>query len=104
MPAGEPGLAGDLIEPHQVGARRAPRIARFIVIGALIGVLLGIGLTFLGRGTTYQLAIAIFLAVGLGCLGALLGAVGALLADRRSVGRPGAPAKPDVSNLSSDST
>lgn len=69
------------------GTRRAPRVARFIWAGALVGVLvaafaavLGPDGDVLGRG-----AIFLLLAVFLGSGGALLGALVAVGADRRSV-------------------
>ena len=65
--------------------RRAPRYGSFVVTGALVGVLLGLGLSLTrpATGQFSQNSVIGYVAATLGLLGALLGAGVAVLLDRR---------------------
>ena len=69
--------------------RRAPRFGRFILAGVLLGALLAAVATLLGPENSILGRQAAFILVflALGTAGALIGALLALIADRRS--RPG---------------
>lgn len=60
-----------------------PRIGRMVMVGALLGIVIGLVTPIFGDGTTYQLAIAIILAVGLGTVGAFCGGGLALILEAR---------------------
>ena len=66
--------------------RRAPRIGAFIRTGVLLGALVGWLLAIIFSGTTGEARTGAILisTVAVACLGALLGAAAAALADRRS--------------------
>ncbi len=99
----EPPLAagvdasGELLETQvtsdAVTVRRAPRYGRFIVLGAIVGALVALILTFAfsGQPADDQLGLGFdkgqvfgFLLLLCGTIGAALGAVAALLFDRSS--------------------
>lgn len=77
--------AGDIARLTQGSTRRAPRYGRFVGVGVLVGVVLAAGVALLGpTGPTLgREAIFLLLALALGSAGALLGALGAVLAERR---------------------
>jgi len=54
--------------------RRAPRFVRIIGIGAVTGVLLGVGVALLlpGRGAEHRTVVAVLVAFGFGIIGAML--------------------------------
>ncbi|MEE6271732.1 hypothetical protein [Georgenia wangjunii] len=86
-PAAAPAEDRTLIDPATL--RRAPRYGRFAFVGVLLGALASLVLALLpgggsdlGTGTLFLL-----LFIALGSLGALLGALAAVLAERRSVRR-----------------
>ena len=64
--------------------RRSPRYSRFIIAGAMVGLVLGVLAALAFQGTTYTLAVAIIAGVALSGLGALLGGLVAVLLDRRT--------------------
>lgn len=66
--------------------RRAPRYGSFLVTGALLGIVLGVALSFSrpSTGQFSQNSVVGYVAATLGLVGALLGAVIAVLLDRRS--------------------
>jgi len=69
--------------------RRAPKFGAFVRTGVLTGAVVGIVLAGLVRAPSggNRSAAIVFTAFGLACLGALLGAGAAVLADRRSTHR-----------------
>lgn len=92
--------SGELLETQvtsdAVTVRRAPRYGRFIALGAIVGVLVALILTFAfsGRPTGDQFGLGFdkgqvfgFLLLLCGTVGAAVGAAVALLFDRASAGR-----------------
>jgi len=69
--------------------RRAPKFGAFVRAGVLTGAVVGILLAGLVRAPSggNRSAAIVFTALGLACLGALLGAGAAVVADRRSTHR-----------------
>lgn len=93
-PAGEPGLDDGAPPPLQApeisrmaagSTRRAPRYGRFVGVGVVVGLALATVVTLLGPSGPVlgRDAVFLLLAVGFGTAGALLGALGAVLAERR---------------------
>ncbi|WP_350348704.1 hypothetical protein ABIQ69_01880 [Agromyces sp. G08B096] len=79
------------VTDEAVTVRRAPRYGRFMVLGAALGVVLALILTFafpesdeFDRGQVFG-----FLLLGLGAIGVAFGALVALLFDRVLAGRAG---------------
>lgn len=67
--------------------RRAPRYRRFVQVGVLLGVLVAIVLVLVlpaQEGSVGRATVVVFVAGAGALVGALLGAVVALLVDRRS--------------------
>jgi uncharacterized membrane protein YdjX (TVP38/TMEM64 family) len=94
-PSDEGGLEID-ITSDSVTVRRAPRYGRFITLGALVGAVVALILTFAfsGQPATPELELGFdkgqvfgFLLLLCGVIGAALGAVIALLIDRASLRR-----------------
>lgn len=75
--------------------RRAPRFGRFIVAGVLLGALLAAVAALLGPENAVLGRVAVFILVflALGTAGAMIAAVIAIVADRRSA--RGLPARSD---------
>lgn len=65
--------------------RRAPRYAAFIVVGGIVGLLVALVLVLTAPGSGGLGLVLAFVGGGCALLGALLGGVAAVLADRRSV-------------------
>jgi hypothetical protein len=90
-----PGVDGPLeieVTSDTVAVRRAPRYGRFIILGAVLGVIVALILTFAfsGRPLEGELIefdkgqVFGFLLLVCGTIGAALGAVAALIIDRAS--------------------
>lgn len=65
--------------------RRAPRYRAFVLVGALAGVIVGVVLGLALRGgpnSPWSGPVALFLSLGLGVVGVLLGGLVAVLLDR----------------------
>jgi hypothetical protein len=79
--AGPAGIAGTRYGRR----RRAPRYGSFLATGALVGIVLGVVLSFSrpATGQFSQNSVVGYVAATLGLLGALLGAAVAILLDRR---------------------
>ncbi|WP_250443771.1 histidine kinase [Actinotalea sp. C106] len=91
VPAPEPAPVPDAEELERVATpasvRRAPRYRGFVVAGALLGILVAVPTVLLWRGGTNELGlgpVVVFTGLTLAVLGAILGAVVAVVADRRS--------------------
>ncbi|WP_127573846.1 hypothetical protein [Georgenia faecalis] len=87
-PGEEPAVRTAVVDPATL--RRAPRYGRFAGVGVLLGALVAFGVAFLGDSELGRGTIFLLLLVGLGSLGALVGALLAVRADRRSVRDRGA--------------
>ncbi|MFC4556303.1 hypothetical protein [Georgenia faecalis] len=83
-----PAVRTAVVDPATL--RRAPRYGRFAGVGVLLGALVAFGVAFLGDSELGRGTIFLLLLVGLGSLGALVGALLAVRADRRSVRDRGA--------------
>jgi hypothetical protein len=82
--------APDIARLATGSTRRAPRLGRFIAVGVLVGAVIAAVVALLGPSGPVLGRDAVFLLLflGLGMLGALTGAGVAVVADRRSAGRP----------------
>ena len=75
--------------PHEPQTRRSPRYLRFLVTGALVGVLVAVVLTVGRAGQVEQpWVLFLYLAIVLGVVGGLLGGLAAVVLDARRARRP----------------
>ncbi|MBO1753167.1 histidine kinase [Actinotalea sp. BY-33] len=86
-----PAPAPDAEELERVATpatvRRAPRYRGFVMAGVVLGILVAVPTVLLWRGGTNELGlgpVVVFTGLTLAVLGAILGAVAAVVADRRS--------------------
>ena len=75
--------------PHEPQTRRSPRYLRFLVTGALVGVLVALVLTVRRSGSVEQPGVLfLYLAIVLGVVGGILGGLAAVVLDARRARRP----------------
>jgi hypothetical protein len=75
--------------PDLPKTRRSPRYLRFLVTGALVGVLVAVVLTLRRAGQVEQpWVLFLYLAIVLGVVGGILGGLVAVVLDARRARRP----------------
>ncbi|WP_182112855.1 histidine kinase [Actinotalea sp. JY-7876] len=77
----------ELARAREGRVRRAPRYRRFVQVGVLLGALVGVLLVLLGPDVPTELGrgpVTVFVGLTGALVGALAGAVVAVVADRRS--------------------
>ena len=75
--------------PHEPQTRRSPRYLRFLVTGALVGVLVALVLTVRRSGSVEQPGVLfLYLAVVLAVVGGILGGLVAVVLDAWRARRP----------------
>ena len=75
--------------PQLPKSRRSPRYLRFLVTGALVGVLVAVVLTLRRAGQVEQpWVLFLYLAIVLGVVGGILGGLVAVVLDARRARRP----------------